>query len=99
MEVKRFTAAAVVGLALAHFATTVAAEPIQVSFLWHMHQPVYYPYESPIATDALNRFSFSIVDVHNQRLGPYRAWPADAINAATSLPHAGAQVSFSGSLI
>ena len=43
--------------------------------------------------------SFNIVDVHNQRFGPYTTWPRDAIQAGLSLPHLGAQVSFSGSLI
>ena len=64
-----------------------------------MHQPIYYPYESPIEVDANNRFSFSVVDVHNQRLGPYIDWPRDAVQAASGLWHAGAQVSFTGSLI
>jgi len=77
----------------------LAAEPLHVAFLWHMHQPIYYPYESPIATDAAGRFSFSVVDVHNQRFGPYTAWPYDAVAAGSALSHLGAQVSFTGSLI
>ncbi len=76
-----------------------AAETMHVAFLWHMHQPVYYPYETPIQTDAAERFSFGVVDVHNQRLGPYTGWPRDAIQAGLSLPHLGAHVSFTGSLI
>ncbi|MFH1419481.1 MAG: carbohydrate binding domain-containing protein [Planctomycetota bacterium] len=74
-------------------------EPIHVGFLWHMHQPIYYPYETPVATDAAGRFSFSVVDVHNQRFGPYTTWPRDAIQAGLGLSHLGAQVSFTGSLI
>ncbi len=77
----------------------VTAEPIHVGFLWHMHQPIYYPYESIIATQNAGRFSFNVVDVHNQRFGPYTNWPLNAVNAGISLPHLGAQVSFSGSLI
>ncbi len=76
-----------------------AQQPTQVSFLWHMHQPVYYPYENPVQVDNAGRFSYSVVDVHNQRLGPYTAWPANAIAAGSGLSHLGAQVSFSGSLI
>jgi hypothetical protein len=76
-----------------------ATWPIRVGFVWHMHQPIYYPYESPIETDAAGRFSFSVVDVHNQRFGPYTTWPRDAIQAGLTLPHLGAQVSFTGSLI
>ncbi len=74
-------------------------EPIHIGFLWHMHQPIYYPYESPVEVDAQARFSFSVVDVHNQRYGPYTAWPTDAVTAGAGLAHLGAQVSFSGSLI
>ena len=73
--------------------------PIHVGFLWHMHQPIYYPYESIIDTDAAQRFSFSVIDVHNQRFGPYTTWPRDAVQAGLGLAHLGAQVSFTGSLI
>ena len=76
-----------------------AYEPIQVGFLWHMHQPIYYPYETPVQTDAAGRFSYSVVDIHNQRFGPYTTWPKDAIEAGLGLAHLGAQVSFTGSLI
>ncbi len=76
-----------------------AVEPIHVGFLWHMHQPIYYPYESIIQTQAANRFSFNVIDVHNQRFGPYTSWPRDAITIGGALPHLGAQISFSGSLI
>ncbi|MBN2561739.1 MAG: hypothetical protein JXQ75_12495 [Phycisphaerae bacterium] len=73
--------------------------PIHVGFMWHMHQPIYYPYESIIETDQNNRFSFSVVDVHNQRFGPYTTWPRDAVQAGLVLDHLGAQVSLTGSLI
>jgi hypothetical protein len=76
-----------------------AVEPMQVGFLWHMHQPIYYPGENVLQTEAAGHFSFSVVDVHNQRFGPYTTWPRDAIQAGLSLQHLGAQVSFSGSLI
>ena len=74
-------------------------EPIHVGFLWHMHQPIYYPYESVVETDAAGHYSFSVIDVHNQRFGPYTDWPYDAIQIGSSLPHLGAQVSFTGSLV
>ncbi len=76
-----------------------AAEPIQVGFLWHLHQPIYYPGENILQTEAAGHYSFSVVDVHNERVGPYTTWPKDAVQAGLSLPHLGAQVSFSGSLI
>lgn len=86
-------------LSLATVTHSHAAEPIHVGFLWHMHQPIYYPYETILQTQSAARFSFNVVDVHNQRFGPYTDWPRDAINAGLSQPHLGAQISFSGSLI
>jgi autotransporter-associated beta strand protein len=78
---------------------TAQQSPVQVGFLWHMHQPIYYPGESIIQTTNAGRFSFSVTDVHNQRQGPYTSWPKDAIQIGAGLPHLGASVSFSGSLI
>jgi hypothetical protein len=94
-----------VALAAAALAMSIAAAPahgfypIRFGFMWHMHQPVYYPYETPVQTDAAGRFSYSVVDIHNQRFGPYTTWPRDAVQAGLSLTHLGAQVSFTGSLI
>lgn len=100
-KVKRFTFGIFASsLTLTSFGAAARAQaPIEVAFLWHMHQPIYYPYESVIQTQNNNRYSFSVVDVHNQRFGPYNAWPRDAIQRGLSLPNLGAQVSFSGSLI
>lgn len=90
---------AAAGLVLGVGAGTAAGNPIQVGFLWHMHQPIYFPGEDVIQTHNAGHFSFSLFDVHNTRLGPYRNWPATAVGMMNELPHAGAQVSFSGSLI
>lgn len=75
--------------------------PIYIAFLWHMHQPIYWPYENIIQTDQNNRYPFSVVDIHNQRKGPYTSWPRNAVQLGinANLPHFGAQVSFSGSLV
>lgn len=75
--------------------------PIYIAFLWHMHQPIYWPYESIIQTEQNNRYPFSVIDIHNQRFGPYTSWPRNAVQKGinANLPHFGAQVSFSGSLI
>ncbi len=75
--------------------------PIYISFLWHMHQPIYWPYESVVQTDALARYPYSVVDIFNQRTGPYTTWPGNAVQKGISagFSHFGAQVSFSGSLI
>jgi len=45
--------------------------PIYIAFLWHMHQPIYWPYETVVQTDQNHRYSYSVVDIHNQRTGPY----------------------------
>ena len=75
--------------------------PIYIAFLWHMHQPIYYPYENILATQASNKFPFSVVDIFNQRIGPYTSWPKNAVQKGidAGFSHFGAQVSFSGSLI
>jgi hypothetical protein len=75
--------------------------PIYVAFLWHMHQPVYWPYENVMTTQASARYGYSVVDIFNQRIGPYTGWPADAVwkGINAGMGHFGAQVSFSGSLI
>ena len=72
---------------------------MQFGFLWHMHQPIYWPYEPITVTQANNRYSFDVIDIHNQRFGPYTTWPRDAVQVGAGLAHLGAQVSFSGSLI
>ena len=88
-------------ISLGYFLTSplAANEPINIGFLWHMHQPIYFPGESVTETNANGHFSFSLLDVHNQRFGPYTSWPRNAVQAGLSMNHLGTQVSFSGSLI
>ena len=73
--------------------------PIHVTYLWHMHQPIYYPYETVAQTDNSGRFNFSVRGVHDARIGAYGEWPKNAVQQGSDLPHAGVQVSFSGSLM
>ncbi len=73
--------------------------PIYIAFQWHMHQPIYWPYESVVVTEQNARMPFSVYQVHLDRSGPYTGWPRDAIDACRGLPWCGAQVSFSGSLM
>lgn len=75
--------------------------PIYIAFLWHMHQPIYWPYENVMTTQANSRYSYSVADIFNQRIGPYTSWPSDAVwqGINAGMGHFGAQVSFSGSLI
>lgn len=86
---------------LGSLAGIATAAPIQYGFLWHMHQPNYYPYESITQIQANNRFGFDVVGVHNNRFGPYTTWPRNAVQAGhnAGLQHLGAQVSFTGALI
>ena len=82
-QVKRFSNVLAFVLYAIHASPSAQAQaPIEVGFLWHMHQPIYYPYETITQTQANAHFSFSVVDVHNQRLGPYTGWPRDAIDGA-----------------
>jgi hypothetical protein len=77
----------------------LSQNPIHVTYLWHMHQPIYFPYETVNQTDSAGRFNFSVKGVHDQRTGAYGDWPKNAVQQGTDLPHAGVQVSFSGSLM
>lgn len=97
---KRLAAlSAIVLLALAADRAAAQTAVMNVGFLWHMHQPIYYPGENITQTQNANRFSFNVYDVFNQRIGPYTTWPRDAVQSGLSLSHLGAQVSFSGSLV
>ena len=79
-----------------------AQNPIHVTYLWHMHQPNYYPYNSVDDIDSWGLFNFNIRnEVFNPRTGPYGEWVKNAVQAShdRNMPHAGVQVSFSGSLM
>jgi len=74
------------------------AVPMHVTHLWHMHQPIYYPYETVRNTDANSRFNFHIESQvwDGDRYNAYRHWPAGAVGRAFG--HGGSQMSYSGSL-
>jgi hypothetical protein len=94
---------AVAGLAAAgaYPLPTRANPPLYIAFHWHMHQPLYWPGESVVASANAGRYGFDLTSIHNDRGGPYTSWPKDAVQAAAAagLGHCGAQVSFSGSLM
>ena len=75
--------------------------PIYIAFLWHMHQPIYWPGESVNQTINQNRYPFAVQTIFTDRTGPYTDWPKNAVQKGISagLPNFGAQVSFSGSLV
>ncbi len=82
-------------------ATAASAVPIHVTHLWHMHQPIYYPYESVRNTDANSRYNFNVEGSvwDSDRYNCYRNWPKDAVEKAVGKQdHGGSQMSYSGSL-
>lgn len=81
------------------FVAYSANPPIYVAFHWHMHQPIYQPGENLVQSQNSNVFSYNLYDIFNSRSGPYTSWPSSAVNKMLSMPNAGVQVSFSGSLI
>ena len=52
---------------------TASAQPIYITFVWHMHQPIYWPGEDILTTAGAGHYSFSPVTVHTDRSGPYTA--------------------------
>jgi hypothetical protein len=99
--VKRFDSGIIAAALICSCVTAAFAAPFHVTYLWHMHQPIYYPYESPQTIDANGRFNFSVQGVWDgDRVGCYQSWPKDAVQAGADkgMDHAGAQMSYSGSL-
>jgi len=83
-------------------ALSAAAVPIHVTHLWHMHQPIYYPYENAVTADSNGRMPYSILGsvFDGDRRSAYQDWPPAAVGYADDreMAHAGSQVSYSGSL-
>ncbi len=84
--------------------------PIHTSYLWHMHQPIYWPerstwtgvgYETANETMALGHSQSDLFSIFNKddRVHDYQDYPRSAIQSILDQPDAGAQVSFAGSLI
>jgi hypothetical protein len=93
-------------------ALTVAATaaPIGTTYLWHMHQPIYWPerstgtptrYEFAYETITLGHSQSDVFSIFNSddRVHDYQDYPKAALQSVLDLPDAGAQVSFAGSLI
>ena len=82
-------------------ACAASAVPIHVTHLWHMHQPIYFPYESVRNTDSNSRYNFNVEGSvwDGDRYNCYRNWPKDAVEKAVGKQeHGGSQMSYSGSL-
>ncbi|MBN1885773.1 MAG: T9SS type A sorting domain-containing protein [Candidatus Krumholzibacteriota bacterium] len=103
---RRPPAAALIALLLAG---TAAAAPVHTTYLWHMHQPIYWPdrsawtparYETAYETITLGHSEndvFSIFD-KDDRVHDYQDYPRTAVSSILDLPDAGAQVSFAAAL-
>ena len=74
---------------------------VYIAYLWHMHQPIYYPGETIIETQNNAHYGFSVTQVLTDRTGPYTNWPKDAVQQGINagFTNFGSQVSFSGTLI
>ncbi len=82
-------------------ALSAAAVPIHVTHLWHMHQPIYYPYENAVTADSNGRMPYSILGgvFDGDRRSAYQDWPPAAVGYADDRRIcAGSRVSYSGSL-
>src|SRR5438477_8353204 len=101
---------AFVTAALALAPALAAAAPIHTSFLWHMHQPIYWPerstwygqpYEFAYETITLGHSQSDVASIFNSddRVHDYQDYPKMALQPTLDLPDAGAQVSFAGSLV
>jgi hypothetical protein len=97
-------------LAGASAALPAASAPVHTSYLWHMHQPIYWPerstwngtsYQAAYETMTLGSAQNDLFSIFNKddRVSDYQGYPKGAIQSVLHIPDAGAQVSFAGSLI
>ena len=104
----RILTAAFIAVLLA--AAPVAAAPIHTTYLWHMHQPIYWPdastwspveYEKAYETITLGHSENDVAAIFSKddRVGDYQWYPRDALNSVLHIPDAGAQVSYAAALI
>jgi hypothetical protein len=91
-------------------AAPVSAQPVHTTYLWHMHQPIYWPdqstwtpnrYETAYETITLAHAQNDVFSIFNKddRVADYQNYPKDAIASILDLPDAGAQVSFAAALV
>jgi len=86
------------------------AAPVHTTYVWHMHQPIYWPdrstwspwrYETAYETITLGHSQSNVFDIFNKddRVHDYQDYPAHAVDTIRDLADAGAQVSFASALI
>ena len=89
---------------------TAPAAPVHTTYLWHMHQPIYWPdrstwypsrYETAYETITLGHSENDVFTIFNKddRVHDYQDYPETAVSTILDLADAGAQVSFAAALI
>jgi len=97
-------------VAMGWAAAAGAGTGVHTTYLWHMHQPIYWPqesvwtpgrYETAYETITLGHSQNDEFSIFNSddRVADYQWYPKDALQMVLDLPEAGAQVSFAGALI
>ncbi|MFH1755891.1 MAG: T9SS type A sorting domain-containing protein [Candidatus Latescibacterota bacterium] len=87
-----------------------AAGPVHTTYLWHMHQPIYWPdrstwypvrYEMAYETITLDHSENDVYSIFNKddRVNDYQNYPKNAISSILDIADGGAQVSFAAALI
>lgn len=88
---------------------TALAAPLHTTYLWHMHQPIYWPaesawhpgeYEKAYETITLGHSESNVFDIFDKddRVHDYQEYPRAAIFSILDLPDAGARISSAGAL-
>ena len=88
----------------------LASSNVHSTYLWHMHQPIYWPDESVWTPGRYQTAYETLLGGYSQndlaeifgkddRIGDYQWYPRDAVASMLDLPEAGAQVSFAGALV
>jgi hypothetical protein len=90
--------------------TGAQAAPVHTTYVWHMHQPIYWPdkstwyptrYETAYETITLGHSQSNVYDIFNKddRVHDYQDYPKYAISTIKDLDDAAAQVSFAAALV
>jgi hypothetical protein len=93
----------------------VMADSVQTTYLWHLHQPIYWPDQRSYGTD---HYEVAWDTIQQQdggrphpsetlrsifglddRVAAYQYRPRDSVQSVLGLPNAGAQVNYSGALM
>ncbi|MDD3643635.1 MAG: hypothetical protein PHQ19_09265, partial [Candidatus Krumholzibacteria bacterium] len=91
-------------------AAAADAAPVHTTYLWHMHQPIYWPassawtphrYETAYETITLGHSQNDVFEIFNKddRVHDYQDYPRTALSMILDIPDAGAQVSFAAALV